>query len=232
MDIPGRRGIALARRALELDPDCVHAHIAIADRAYESATAVERYREAVAAAERTLGPEIFEEDAGAFWGISSTRPYMEARKGLADVLLLDGQIDEAVDHYTELLRLNPNDNQGIRDLLAPALMILGDNASAQELLNCYREDLGAAPAFNSALVAFRRRGNTKVARKRLANALDRNHHVADLLLNRSEIPDEDSFGYTLGSVDEAAYYIESAGQAWSESPGALEWLADFIDSDR
>ena len=233
METPGRRGIALARRALELDPDCVHALIAIADREYEMATAIQKYREAVAAGERTLGPEIFEEDAGAFWGISSTRPYMETRKRLADVLMANGQIDEAAEHYAELLHLNPNDNQGVRDLLAPALMILDDNTSTQDLLDCYPEDIGAAPAFNSALVAFRRRGNTKVARKRLAEALDRNHHVTDLLLNRSEIPDEDSFGYSLGSIDEAAYLPQRApNRPGPKVPCSLEWLADFVDSNR
>ena len=41
METPGRRGIALARRALELDPDCVQALIAIADREHELATAIE-----------------------------------------------------------------------------------------------------------------------------------------------------------------------------------------------
>jgi tetratricopeptide (TPR) repeat protein len=232
METPGRRGIALARRALELDPDCVHAHIAIAGHTRDPAAAVEKFRNAMAAAERALGPEIFEEDAGSFWGISSTRPYMEARKGLADVLMANGQIAEAAEHYGELLRLNPNDNQGVRELLAPALMILGDNRSTQDLLDCYPEDFGAAPAFNSALVAFRRRGDTKVARKRLAEALECNPHVADLLLDRAKFPDELPAGYTLGSIDEAAFYFIDAGQAWTESPGALEWLADFIDSDR
>ncbi len=230
METPGRRGIALARRALDLDPDCVQALLALAWHERDVTAAVERYREAVAAAERSLGPKIFEEGAGAFWSISSTRPYMEARKSLADTLMLDGRIAEAADHYEELLRLNPNDNQGIRHLLAPALMILGDNRSTQDLLDCYPEDFGAAPAFNSALVAFRRRGDTKVARKRLAGALKRNPHVADLLLDRGEFPDELPAGYTFGSLDEAAVYIIEAGHAWTESPGSLKWLADFVDS--
>jgi hypothetical protein len=31
----------------------------------------------VAAGERSLGPKAFEEDAGHFWGILETRPYMD-----------------------------------------------------------------------------------------------------------------------------------------------------------
>jgi tetratricopeptide (TPR) repeat protein len=232
LESPGRRGVALARRALELDPDCAHAHLALAERTHDAATAIERYRSAASAAERTLGPELFEEGVGSFWVISATRPYMEALKGLADSLWADGQHREAVEQYTELLRLNPSDNQGVRDLLAPALMIQGDNTAAQRLLDRYSTDITAAPAFNSALVAFRRRGDTKVARKRLEEAQRRNSHVAPMLLDSSRLPDEFPSGYSLGSVEEAAYYVITAGEAWTASPGALEWLAAVLDQDQ
>jgi tetratricopeptide (TPR) repeat protein len=232
LDFQGRRSLALVRKALELDPNCAHAHLVLADRAHDTETAINHYRDAIAAAERTLGPEIFEEEAGFFWGISETRPYMQAVKGLADTLYWSGQYDEAAEHFTELLRLNPNDNQGVRDILAPALMLVGDNTAAQRLLDEYSEDETAAPAFNAALVAFRRRGDTKVARKRLARALKRNTHIAPLLLGRTEMPDELPSGYTLGSVEEAAYYFSCAALAWANSFGALDWLAAVVVDDR
>jgi len=232
LESDGRRRVALARKALALDPDCAHAYLALAEHAPELETTIQHFRAAAAAAERTLGPEIFEEEVGSFWGISATRPYMEAVKGLADTFFWSGRYQEAAEHYTELLRLNPNDNQGVRDILAPALMILNDNTAAQRLLDEYADDVTAAPAFNASLVAFRRRGDTKVARKRLAKALRRNSHIAPLLLQRRELPDELPFGYTLGSVEEAAYYLACARRAWVESPGALEWLAAVVDEDR
>jgi tetratricopeptide (TPR) repeat protein len=232
LESPGRRGAALARKALALDPDCAQAHIALAIRAPDTDSTIEGFRNAVAAAERTLGPEIFEEGAGAFWAISATRPYMEAVKALADVLLWDGQYDEAADLYTELLRLNPNDNQAVRDLLAPLLMILGENTATQRLLDLYSEDFTASPTFNAALVAFRRRGDTKVARTRLAKARRRNAHIVPMLLEQSEPPEELPPGYSSGSVEEATYYLFCAELAWSESPGALEWLAAVVEEDR
>ena len=230
MDTPGRRGIALARRALELDPDSTMALLSLAERAFEPEIAVERYLEAVAAAERGLDPEIFDEGIGAFWGIPETRPYMEARKGLGDALWLDGRRREAVNQYIELLGLNPNDNQGVRDILAPALMALGEDKAAEKLLKRYDEDFTAAPTFNRALVTFRLKGDTKAARSRLATALERNCQVADLLLERLDFPDEIPRGYAVGSFDEAVFYVMNADDAWTETPGALEWLAKFVDS--
>lgn len=232
LDYQGRRSIAMVRKALALDPDCAHAHLVLAARADDTESAINHYRDAIAAAERTLGPKIFEEEAGFFWGLSETRPYMQAVKGLADSLHWSGQYDEAAEHYTELLRLNPNDNQGVRNMLAPALMLLGDNTAAQRLLDEYSEDATASPAFNAALVAFRRAGDTKVARKRLAKALKRNAHIAPLLLGRTAMPDELPSGYTIGSFEEAAYYFSCAALAWANSFGALDWLAAVVDEDR
>ncbi|HXY17585.1 MAG TPA: tetratricopeptide repeat protein [Gaiellaceae bacterium] len=68
----------------------------------------------VAAGERALGPRIFAEGAGYFWGLVETRPYMRARAALAALLWKLGRREEALEHARELLRLNPNDNQGIR----------------------------------------------------------------------------------------------------------------------
>ena len=230
METPGRRGIALARRALQMDPDSAIAHLALAVRAPDPETAVGRYREAVAAAERTLGPEIFQDKVGSFWLITETRPYMEARKGLGDALWFIGQRREAVEHYTELLRLNPNDNQGIRDRLAPALVLLGDDEAAEELLEKYADDIGATVLFNRALVTFRRKGDGKAATKRLAEALDCNRHVPELLLDRLEMPDQLPDGYQLGSVEEAVYYFLEAEEAWQQTPGALAWLEATVEA--
>ncbi len=230
MDTPGRRGIALARRALQLDPDSPIAHLALALRARDSETAVERYREAVAAAERALGPEIFEEEVGSFWLVSETRPYMEARKGLGDALWFDGQRREAVENYADLIRLNPNDNQGIRDRLAPALMLLGDDEAAEKLLEKFAEDIGATVLFNRTLVTFRRKGEGKVATKRLTEALESNRHVPELLLGRLELPDQLPDGYQLGSEEEAVYYFLEAEEAWQQTPGALAWLEDAVEA--
>jgi tetratricopeptide (TPR) repeat protein len=88
------------------------------------------YAKGVEAGELALGPRGFKEYAGHFWGFLETRPYMRARAGLASTLLQLGDVDGALAHYRDMLKLNPNDNQGIRYVVAGCLL-KQDNYSAQ-----------------------------------------------------------------------------------------------------
>ncbi|MEE4272313.1 MAG: tetratricopeptide repeat protein, partial [Thermoanaerobaculales bacterium] len=229
MDLSGRSGAAMARKALKLDPESPVAHLALAIHTRDPETAAERFRDAVAAAERALGPEIFADDVGHFWGLVETRPYMEARKGLADCLWASGDHHEAVEHYAELIRLNPNDNQGIRDHLAPAFLALGLIDEADELLEAYAEDPTASHAFNRALLAFQRSGDAETSRHMLDQAIEVNPHVPDILLGRAIMPAELPDGYTIGSFEEAVVYFLNADEAWGETAGALDWLESRVD---
>ena len=107
----------LAEQALRISPDCADAYNILADLTTSPAEARALYDKAVAAGARALGEEFFEENVGHFWGLLETRPYMRARAGLAELLWDAGEREAAVDHYRELLRLNPGDNQGIRQIL-------------------------------------------------------------------------------------------------------------------
>jgi hypothetical protein len=79
-----RKRIQLAKRALKTSGDCADAYVLLAEEdAGNLEEARELYQKGVEAGERALGRETFEEDAGYFWGILETRPYMRARQGLA-----------------------------------------------------------------------------------------------------------------------------------------------------
>lgn len=112
MEAEGRLRIKRARQALSISPDCADAWVILAEAAATPELALERYKQAMTAGVRAIGAEKFESLAGGFWGHLDTRPYMRARLGLAQTLRSLGRDDEALTHYRELLRLNPNDNQG------------------------------------------------------------------------------------------------------------------------
>jgi hypothetical protein len=78
--------VRLAQEALEICPDCADAYVLLAENARSRKEARHLYEQGVAAGERALGAETFQRDAGHFWGILETRPYMRARLGLAHAL--------------------------------------------------------------------------------------------------------------------------------------------------
>ena len=53
---------------------------------------------------------------------------------MASALLKLGDVDGAIDHFRDMLRLNPNDNQGIRYTLLGCLLERGDDGALKELL--------------------------------------------------------------------------------------------------
>ncbi len=133
----------MARKALELSPDCADAFVLLAEDASSTEQARDLYAQGVAAAERALGPAIFADEVGHFWGIISTRPYMRARFGLAQCLEVLGRPDEAIDHYRELIRLNPADNQAVRQILLAALFRARRDEDASALLAQFEDDATA-----------------------------------------------------------------------------------------
>ena len=220
----GRRKIQLARKALELSSDCADAYVTLAEEAAEPERARELFEQAVAAGERALGPKIFEEEGGNFWGMVQTRPYMRARLGLAQCLDELGRIDEAIGHYQELLRLNPNDNQGVRDILLPTLLAEGRDADAGTLLQQFADDVSATWKYGWALWTFRREGDSQPARDRLREAVRANHHVVRYLTGKAEIPVMLPEAYAFGSVEEAILCADDLGDLWQATPGADRWL--------
>ena len=217
--------IALAKEALALSPLCSDAYLVLARETADADEGLALYRRAVAVGAEALGEIAFQDDAGSFWGLIQTRPYMRARHALALALWRLGHRDEAVAHCHEMLRLNPNDNQGIRYLLIDALLELGREADADALLDRYEEDGSAHWAWSAALLAFRRSGNGAPANKALAGAIEANRHVAAYLLGTKPIPPTLPGFIGMGDESEAVAYAHSAAGAWEAAPGAKAWLA-------
>jgi tetratricopeptide (TPR) repeat protein len=227
----GRRRVILARRALELSPDCADAYVVLAEEAAGPARARPLYEAGVAAAERALGLEVMTREVGQFWSVLDTRPYMRARLGLAQTLVDLDRVDEAVGHYRELLRLNPNDNQGVRHLLLAELVLAHRDDEARALLQEYKDDIMAAWPYTWALVEFRN-GHRAEALALATRALEMNPHVPETLALDLEERPPIGESMAVGSLDEAIDYVDQLGDAWHETPGAVEWLQQLAAAHR
>lgn len=221
----GAEGLALARKALEISADCADAHLYIAEHEEAPERRLEILRRAVAAGERALGPEAFQEDAGSFWGVLRTRPYMRARAALAQALWEAGQHEEALGHWREMLRLNPNDNQGIRYRLLAALLERGETSEIEDLLQRYEGDTSAEWLYGRALYLFRKHGDSTLARRARREARQANPHVLKYWLGEEPLPEEVPDVIHPGGEDEAAACAHALAGVVRSTPGAVEWLS-------
>jgi len=165
-----RERVRLAKKALELSPECADAYVILANEAKSPRRRVELYGKGVAAGERALGPRTFEHEVGHFWGLHGTRPYMRARFGLAQALWEVGRREEAISHCSEMLRLNPRDNQGVRYVLIRYLLEEGRDSDAVDIMDFYEGDASADWVYTQLLITLRKEGDSEKARAHQAHA--------------------------------------------------------------
>ncbi len=149
---------------------------------------------------------------------------MRTRVGLAQCLWALDYRDEAIGHYWDLLRLNGNDNQGIRDILMPCLIEMGRDEEGERLFRKYQEDEMAAWMYSRALLDFRKNGTTNASMESLKAALTENKHVPPYLLGHKKFPHDLPDYYGFGDENEAIHYVYGNRAAWEASPGAIQWL--------
>lgn len=219
------RRLELAAQSLASTPLSPDAWSALASAAPEgSPLALQLWRQAVAAGILAIGPLGFLEWEGEFWGWMETRPYMRARQGLAEALWQQGEHDAAIAEMQDMLRLNPNDNQGIRHELMGRLLEKGRDAEAAALHERYREDDYPGMRFGAVLLALRREGEEPAAAA-LGEAAAANPHMAALLTGARPMPKRLPDYYSPGQPNEAESAWPALHPAWAATPGALDWLA-------
>lgn len=220
-----KRRIALAEKALALSPLCADAYVVLAQHAKRgSDKEFDLWRRGVEAGKKALGEVAFTECVGEFWGILETRPYMRARCGLVRALWARGARGEAIDHLRDMLRLNPNDNQGARYVLAALLVEAERDEDLAMLLKDYPDDGAAVWSWTAALLAFRRAGDSKESGTLLTQALADNGHVPGYLFGERPLPKLLPAYISAGDEDEAIHYVVDFRTGWVNTPGAIDWL--------
>jgi len=216
----GRRNI---EKALELDPNCISAfeYLAATERSIE--IAIVFLQKAISIGKHFFGGEYLKKNKGMFWGLHETRPYMCCLRRYADCLYVIGDLEASIRIFEEMIELNPNDNQGIRNQLLLYLVETGDINKFKKYDKMFEESTETIPSFNRALFAFKTEGETESAKNKLLIALKQNKFVADKLLFNKTFSDM-SDTYSPGNEDEANYYVINAKEIWMEIPGAMDWL--------
>lgn len=233
-EAPGRQRIFLARRVLEICPEMPGAYEILGDLAPDAERALDLYTRGLALAERELAPEVFEEPPGSFADLPEMRQYLSLRVSIAETLETLSRPEEATEHYEELLRLDPEDEKGVRyPLLDLLLEVLKRYEQAEQLLSRFENDPDVGWSYAWALVGFLREGeDSPETQRRLQEALRRNRYVPDYLLGWRSLPEEPLLSFEPGSEDEAALYAGGAMDLWEHAPEALGWLSFWVPSLR
>ena len=224
------KALKLVRDALSISPDCVDGYVLLAElNAKTLAEAWALYEAGVRAGERVLGDE-FEELKGHFWGFIETRPYMRARLGLAITLWQLDRLHDAAEHMAAMLELNPNDNQGVRQMYIVLLIELDDTKRIEKLFKQYPDDWSAAWKYTRAIYMFRKHGAGKKADAVLREAIEYNPYVPPYILGKKKLPSAmKSPYYSPGDENEAVDYLVDGLNTWKITEGATDWLATVLD---
>lgn len=228
--------LALARKALERWPDAVDARLLLAAHAEDAGEAMAHRRAAVESAERLLAANAAasKTDPGAPLADGpNARAWVRARTELAEALLAEGgaaALSEARGHLEAVLRrappeaIVPDADGGQRPLLAACLLLMGDDAACQALVDAAGATGGAWAVWTATLLAFRRHGEAPDTRTLAQEALEKNPHVRTFLLGRRRLPRDLAGRVVPGEALEAALHVLAQGAAWRATAGALAWL--------
>ena len=214
----------LCREALRLDADCVDALLFHATlTAHTAEERVKEFSEAVAAGERALGEDAFENDRGHFWGLTETRPYMRARHNLAEALWATGRCSDAIGHLEAMLDLNPNDNQGLRYVLVGWQLAESRHEDARRTLDAHAGDRFAGFLWAEVLQRFLAEDQDG-ALEALASAREHAANVEPYLIGKRRLPSSLPDYYSPGDESEAIHAAAMLLEAWTRNSTAIFWL--------
>jgi len=221
----GDKALELAEKALAADPECVDALVIRAFLASEDAgDLIQALEHAATCGENRLGEEFFAEFMGDFWPMVEARPYMRTIKQLAEVLWAVGRRFDAVDHYVNLLDLDPEDHMGNSSLLLSCYLAMGEVQRSWDLLEEFDDD--SAVFQYGWLLVYLMSGDEDAAEDALNTALEVNPHVVPFLLGMGEEQEGNPPTVAVGSREEAQMVGQILGQTWENQPTALLWLHD------
>jgi hypothetical protein len=224
------KGKKLAKDALKLDSENIRALNYLAEQEKSAEGALKLYQQAVGFGKKQLGENFFNENKGHFWIMIETRPYMTAKLGFAQCLEALDWKDEAINEFSEMIELNPGDNQGVRYMLASLLLFTGKYKAFFELYKKFKDEKSAFWLYNYALYLFATESASVKANRALLLAHQENPNIIDFMTQRKVMTKNPEGHYSPGDENEAAYYLMDNFRSWMNVENTLDWLFRFVET--
>ena len=193
-----------------------------------SAAALMMYDNAIASARKlnpTWGEDRTEELS---WGEMENRPYLRGLLGRAIALKNCGKRSEAISQAKKLMRLNPRDNQGIRQVLCTWFLEARDTEGCTNLLRKYEANGETSLSYADVILQYLRWKKDdaveKDVKQALYVALKSNPFVPDLLGIHGIEKDEDDPYYSPGGLKDAQMYVIDSQKLWKKFPETIDWI--------
>ncbi|BAH77136.1 SEC-C domain-containing protein [Solidesulfovibrio magneticus] len=158
------------------------------------------------------------------WGFMGNRPALRSLARLVTVSSMldkDKRLEKVVDIY---LRLNPNDNHGMRMFKINGLLIRNNNEEAFIFSRNYPEDFDLNILLGRALALFRL-GNIENASEAVKASIEVCPKCIHYLAAKNIKQPKLSPGLiSIRGADAAWFYRFAMRDAWLETNGAMEWL--------
>ncbi len=234
-----------AEKALAISPYCLGAWQILAEltETEEDAIAIlkigiDHGRELHAELIASVGPE------DGIWGHMEARDFMHLLHDLANFYDATDEIEQAVEIYEELLRLNPGDNQGVRSDLLHDYIVLNQTTDARALLKRFEdiietdtdlaygaallEIMSAMESFDdtwmdeierqqpSDIAGFKKffGKNFQIVDKAMKTAMKANPYVGLVMTMPGIMEMEEPALYSIGGPDEALIYAHKHAPTW------------------
>jgi hypothetical protein len=227
-----RKAQAMFERALKRNPgdiDALHHLAVVLDQNGNSEEARRLWTDAVRLGREVVPAEFQKGRDRLRWGWLENRPYLRALHGLGCSHLGLGKKADALAIFEEILDLNPDDNQGVREPALQLYLEAGQMDKALELVNVkYKDDAMAGLLYGRPLVLFRTGDRTQAEKELKAAVKFRPKIAGELLKTSHRRPEDEMPGYiTMGGWDEAFEYWVGFGRFWA--PDVLDWLREIAD---
>lgn len=227
-DLSPSEGIKLVEKALKLDPDNIDGYLYLASNESDIKKALKIYEKAVKIGEKNLGKDKIEEYKGHFWGFHETRPFMRAKAEYAACLYASKKYNEAIKQYSEMIELNPNDNQGVRCPLAIYLVEQGKEKEYLGLYKEYNDEAGTLWLFTYALYLFKKEGKTKRSDSAIQKVHKSNKHIVKFLTGEKKMPGQTPQFIGIGDENEAVYCLHMITDLLFNTLGAISWIKGLL----
>ena len=160
------------------------------------------------------------------WGFLENRPALRLMARHIHHLKYGsvGRSEHWLPRATVLLKINPNDNHGYRDLVSSELLSLGQADAALNVLDQYPEDAMGAMRMNRVLALFVLKRHEE-AERCLRDGGSQLREIRKAITHKRYAKPRNMRDYsiTIGGRDEAWLYRQDMHSTWDEA-GAIEWL--------